>query len=60
MAGGSSSVSVKPSGFPVFSDSTFTNSAVRSSRASAILSIARCRSAGVASPHDSKARSAAR
>ena len=58
--GGSSSVSVNAIGLPVFSHSTLTNSALRSSRASAILSIARCRSAGVVSPQVSNAFSAAR
>ena len=58
--GGSSSDSVIPSGLPVFSDSTLTNSAARSSSASAILSRAFCRSAGVVSPQVSNASAAAR
>ncbi len=59
MPGGSSSLAVRPSGFPVSFDSAFTNSSARSSSASAILSSAFCRSAGVVSPQASKALAAA-
>ena len=58
--GGSSSSAVIWIGLPVFSDSTRTNSSARDSSASAIFSSAFCRSAGVVSPQDSKAASAAR
>ena len=51
---------VSPKGLPVFSDSARTISSARSSMASAILSMAICRSEGVVSRHVWKARSAAR
>ena len=50
---------VSPNGLPVFSDSARTISSARSSMASAILSMAICRSEGVVSRHVSKALSAA-
>ena len=53
--GGSSSDSVRPIGLPVFLDSTWVISSARFSTASAKRSIARLRSAGVASRHVSKA-----
>ncbi len=58
-SGGSSSSAVRPSGLPVFSLSTRTNSSARASMASAIRSIARWRSDGVESRQVSKARAAA-
>ena len=59
MPGGSSSLVVRPSGLPVSFDSARTNSSVRSSSASAILSSAFCRSDGVVSPQLSNAAAAA-
>ena len=56
--GGISSEAVSASGFPVFWDSALTNSSARDSIASAILSRARLRSAGVVSRHPSKAAAA--
>ena len=60
IAGGSSSSTVKPIGLPVSLDSTSTNSRDRFSSASAILSMASCRSLGVVSPQVSNAFAAAR
>ncbi|RPK42255.1 hypothetical protein EES39_20960 [Streptomyces sp. ADI92-24] len=57
--GGSSSVRVSPTGLPVFSDSAAMRSSARSSKASAIFSRARWRSAGVASRQAGKAAAAA-
>ena len=59
IAGGSSSVLVNPSGLPVFSLSTATNSSARFSIASASLSSASWRSAGVESRQVSNAVDAA-
>lgn len=57
--GGISSVRVSPIGLPVFSDSAAIRSSARSSKASAILSRARWRSAGVASRQAGNAAAAA-
>ena len=57
--GGTSSDAVSPIGLPVFSDSIATISSARVSRASAILSIALWRSAGVVSRQIAKASEAA-
>lgn len=57
--GGISSLRVRPSGLPVFSDSAAIRSSARSSNASAILSRAFWRSAGVVSRQAGKAAAAA-
>jgi hypothetical protein len=57
---GSSSDVVSASGLPVFADSTLTSSPARASTASAILSRASWRCAGVASRQLSKAFAAVR
>ena len=58
--GGSSSARVSATGLPVFRHSAWVSSAARASTASAILSRARLRCAGVASRHVSRAASALR
>lgn len=57
--GGSSSLAVRPSGLPVFSDSAATSSSARASKASAIFSSAFWRSEGVVSRQPGKAAAAA-